>query len=67
MTEIKIPLDASLVHSLLSSETEGVQKLLKQVLEAILEARATDIAGDLEGLFQQSYRQGIEGSKIHNL
>jgi transposase-like protein len=45
MTEIKIPLDASLVHSLLSSETEGVQRLLKQVLEAILEARATDIAG----------------------
>jgi transposase-like protein len=45
MTEIKIPLDASLVQSLLSSETEGVQRLLKQVLEAILEARATDIAG----------------------
>lgn len=45
MTGIKIPLDASLVQSLLSSETEGVRKLLKQVLEAILEARATDIAG----------------------
>jgi len=67
MTGIKIPLDASLVQSLLSSETEGIQKLLKQVSEAILEARATDIAGDLERLFQQSYRQGIEGSKIHNL
>jgi transposase-like protein len=45
MTGIKIPLDASLVQSLLSSETEGLQKLLKQVLEAILEARATDIVG----------------------
>src|SRR6056297_2905878 len=45
MTGIKIPLDESLVQSLLSSETEGIKKLLKQVLEAILEARATDIAG----------------------
>jgi len=36
MTGIKIPLDASLVQSLLSSETEGIQKLLKQLSMVIL-------------------------------